>query len=59
MAAPNMEQSYLVLGVLSQFDGIIGGFDRVTVDFQDDVAGLEAGFGRGGVGGDLGDDGAL
>ena len=31
----------------------------MTIDFLDDVARLEAGFGGGGVGLDLGDDGAL
>ena len=54
-----MEQSRFVLGVLGQMHGVVGARDTMTIDLHDHVAGLEAGFGRGRIGGDFGHDRAL
>ena len=54
--APDAEQGHLVLHMLGHPHGFLGVLDRMPVDFLDDVALLETGFGSGRVGLDLGDD---
>ena len=49
----------LSLGFSVRRTASFGGRDRLAIDFLDDVARLQAGLGGGGVGLDLGDDGAL
>src|SRR5947209_10181254 len=48
--APNADQGSFVVGaLLGQFDSLFSGLDRFAIDFLDDVAGFQSGFGSRGI----------
>lgn len=54
---PDAEQGAIFIGAfLSHFDCFFGGLDRFAIDFLDDVARFESGFGSRRVGIDISDD---